>query len=326
MEITEPFSKLREDCIGDAGAADGAVKNWCRLLRVPNLFTVPGDPVLGHVIAEGAMGLFAALPAVVVSLCMYCFGLVGNDLNDIEEDKEERPERPLASGAISKRAARLLAGVFLVAGLTVAWHINTAVFILAVSLGMTIWMYNKFLKRNSFLGPLGVSTCRVLSLLCGYHAAGTGSEYLKNMLYFSCIVWLIYFFAVSLIAYHETRRKIRVEALLLLCTVPVAWAVSAPFVSMAFYPALLLKESNPSILLAVSASCIFTFIIAKNISALVFKSDVRGTISSSAGELIVNIILLQTAGCAFVGYPRQALAVMMLFIPAKILGKIFYSS
>ncbi len=301
-------------------------KSWCRLLRLPNLFTVPGDPVLGHVIAEGGMGVLDPLPAVMVSLCMYCFGLVGNDLYDIEEDRAERPGRPLASGAVSIMPARLAAVFFLVAGLLLAWRINAAVFVAAACLGFTVLMYNTILKRNSFLGPLGVSSCRALSLFIGYLAAGTGTDYLKNMLHLCCIIWLVYFFAVSLVAYHETRKKVRMEAIVLLCAVPLSWIISAPFVSWAFYPVMLLKELNPSLILAFSATGIFTFIIAKNIITLIFKPEATGAISSSVGELIANIVLLQAAGCAFVGYPRQALIVMLLFIPAKILGKIFYSS
>ena len=53
---------------------------WGRLLRVPNLFTAPWDPVCGFLLAGGAVhpektGFLAA-----GALCAYAFGLLTNDI------------------------------------------------------------------------------------------------------------------------------------------------------------------------------------------------------------------------------------------------------
>ena len=71
---------------------------WLRLLRFPNLFTVPGDPLAGFFLAGAAAPPGNALLAVGAALCFYVCGLVLNDLVDVGEDARERPGRPLPAG------------------------------------------------------------------------------------------------------------------------------------------------------------------------------------------------------------------------------------
>src|SRR5204862_7712842 len=81
------------------------MKAWLQLFRFPNLFTVPGDPLAGFLIATGGRLDSRALCAVFASLCIYAAGLAMNDLADFAEDLRERPKRPLPSAAISRSAA-----------------------------------------------------------------------------------------------------------------------------------------------------------------------------------------------------------------------------
>ena len=69
-----------------------ALKNWLQLLRAPNLFTVPGDPLAGFLLASGGEFVaYAAFLAMGASICFYCGGLLLNDLADLEEDRRDRP-------------------------------------------------------------------------------------------------------------------------------------------------------------------------------------------------------------------------------------------
>ena len=81
------------------------LRAWLQLFRVPNLFTVPGDPLAGFLIATGGHLDTRALCAVLASLAIYAAGLAMNDLADFAEDKSERPKRPLPSGAIPRGTA-----------------------------------------------------------------------------------------------------------------------------------------------------------------------------------------------------------------------------
>lgn len=144
-----------------------------QLLRPPNLFTVPGDPLCGALLASHGIWSWKILPAVIISLACYCAGLVINDLADFSEDLQDRPNRPLPSGAVSRRAAMGLVLFFIVIALAAAALVNTALLILTgLLLGEILW-YNLLAKKSALIGPIAMGLCRGLSLLAGAAAIAT---------------------------------------------------------------------------------------------------------------------------------------------------------
>src|SRR5438132_6940273 len=95
------------------------LKAWLQLVRAPNLFTVPGDPLAGYLLASpgGARPSGALFCVIAASLCLYTYGLVLNDLADLAEDRRDRPFRPLPSGAVNPRTAAQAASLLALAGL-----------------------------------------------------------------------------------------------------------------------------------------------------------------------------------------------------------------
>src|SRR3954451_19539920 len=90
---------------------------WLQLFRAPNLFTVPGDPAMGYLLANG-WELDRGLPlSIGASLCFYSAGLLMNDLADEDEDRRDRPNRPLPSGGASRRSVFVVMLVLCAAGL-----------------------------------------------------------------------------------------------------------------------------------------------------------------------------------------------------------------
>ena len=77
----------------------GGWRAWIRLLRAPNLFTVPGDVLAGCAVAavDHAIEPARLFAALVASLCLYASGLIMNDLVDEKTDRRERPSRPIAA-------------------------------------------------------------------------------------------------------------------------------------------------------------------------------------------------------------------------------------
>ncbi len=66
--------------------------SWLELVRLPNLFTVPGDILVGAFLAGIAKNeLSVIFPVIIISLSLYISGLILNDYADYEIDKEERP-------------------------------------------------------------------------------------------------------------------------------------------------------------------------------------------------------------------------------------------
>ena len=144
---------------------------WLRLVRLPNLLTVPGDPIAGFLLASVGRSVplsLSALGAVAgASLSLYVFGLILNDLMDLETDRRERPERPLPAGEIAVPQARMAAIAMALTGLNLALVAGRAALFMAAALAGLIVLYNAALKRVPVLGVCAMGACRGLSLLLG---------------------------------------------------------------------------------------------------------------------------------------------------------------
>ncbi|GGU31516.1 SCO3242 family prenyltransferase [Streptomyces daghestanicus] len=143
---------------------------WTELLRLPALFTVPGDALAGAA-AAGARPGRRTLLAIGSSLCLYEAGMVLNDWADRAEDAAERPHRPLPSGRVHPAAALTAACALTGAGLALAARAGRPALGVAVPLAATVWAYDLALKHTP-AGPVAMAGARALDLLLG--AAGTG--------------------------------------------------------------------------------------------------------------------------------------------------------
>ncbi len=149
-----------------------SLRAWLQLFRVPNLLTVPGDPLAGFLIATGGRLDGRVGPAIVSSLCLYAAGLAMNDLADLAEDRRERPRRPLASGAIGKSAAIYATIALIVCGLGVlGTEPGQAAAMVGTLLLGAVAFYNFLTKRIPFLGAVNMGLCRALSISLGAAAA-----------------------------------------------------------------------------------------------------------------------------------------------------------
>ncbi|WP_371564315.1 SCO3242 family prenyltransferase [Streptomyces canus] len=146
---------------------------WAELLRLPALFTVPGDAFAGAA-AVSARPTGRTLLAIASSLCLYEAGMALNDWADRDVDAVERPHRPLPSGRIRPAAALGAACALTGAGLSLAACAGRPALTVAVPLAATVWAYDLVLK-NTPAGPLAMATARGLDLLLGAGAtAGVG--------------------------------------------------------------------------------------------------------------------------------------------------------
>ena len=151
------------------------MKAWLQLFRVPNLFTVPGDPLAGFLIATGGRLDSRALCAVLASLCIYAAGLAMNDLADFAEDLRERPKRPLPSGAISRSAAWIVVANLILLGLGLCFLAGPAAVLMGFGTVLGVVLYNFLTKRIPVIGAVNMGVCRGLSLLLGA-AAGLSPD------------------------------------------------------------------------------------------------------------------------------------------------------
>ncbi len=138
---------------------------WAELLRLPALFTVPGDALAGAAAAAPHPNSRTLL-AVCSSLCLYEAGMALNDWADRDEDAAERPHRPLPSGRVRPTAALAAACALTGAGLSLAARAGRPPLAVATTLAATVWAYDLALKRTP-AGPVAMAAARGLDLLLG---------------------------------------------------------------------------------------------------------------------------------------------------------------
>lgn len=154
-----------------------------QLIRAPNVFTAIADVAMGYLFTHDPFplptlhlpGEFWALLAS--SSCLYCGGMVLNDVNDLEIDRLERSDRPIPSGRVSLGFAFNLGYGLLFAGIALAFLAGyltqqyRAGFV-ASGLAVAIALYDSVLKPTP-IAPVLMGTCRTLNVLLGMSLIST---------------------------------------------------------------------------------------------------------------------------------------------------------
>lgn len=184
---------------------------WAELLRLPNLFTVPGDILLGWCLG-GMRGGIPFLP-IVASLCLYAAGLLWNDCFDASIDAKERPQRPIPSGRVSRYSVFFVACLLAVLGIFASW----TGYPIAVVLTGTILFYNLLAKHLPWIGVITMGVCRGLNVYLGVaaswplHQAPLPTHFIWAFLFFTSYIVL-----VSVIAKNEAKPGVKVGSIRML--------------------------------------------------------------------------------------------------------------
>lgn len=180
------------------------MKHWLQLFRAPNLFTVPGDPLAGWLLASAGAGMLPpALAAIIAaSLLLYGFGLLFNDLMDLPEDRVQRPSRPLPSGAVRPKRVFAVAVVIAVAALGICFLAGTKPFLFGCAILFAVIAYDFGIKRIPIAGCVNMGACRGLNVLLG---ASLAPAFTFPALVAAGVI-TAYITAVSLLARRETEN------------------------------------------------------------------------------------------------------------------------
>ncbi|MEU3103431.1 SCO3242 family prenyltransferase [Streptomyces griseoflavus] len=144
------------------------------MLRLPALFTVPGDALAGAA-AAGVRPGPRTLLAIGSSLSLYAAGMALNDWADRAEDALERPHRPIPSGRVRPAVALTAAGALTGTGLALAAAAGRPALAVATPLAATVWAYDLGLKQTP-AGPAAMAAARGLDLLLGAAATAGGTR------------------------------------------------------------------------------------------------------------------------------------------------------
>lgn len=311
----------------DTQGTGSRVRAWLELVRLPNLFTVPGDPLAGFILASALapdLRLVTALPCLVSSLCLYIAGLALNDIVDRREDAIHRPARPLPSGRITPAAALSLAVLSGAAGLAAAALAGTATLAVAVLLAAAVILYNAAAKRSPFFGPLAMGLCRGLSLLLG--AAGVEGLWFSMPVVIAAACLFCYISSVTIIASRETEEtRGPVHGLFL----PLS-SFAFPFVALALVllPDGLSFRDQPLVFSMIAVPGLAVVLATGMTGLTLARGASPAEKQRSVGRFIRALVLIQAAFCALVVGPgtAAALGVMLLWPATLLLSKRFYQS
>ena len=284
---------------------------WLRLLRLPNLFTAPGDSLAGYFLASAFRGnvsinvwIIALLTAI--SVFTYAFGVVMNDVMDYQEDCRNRPERPLPSGKISRDRATIfcaqlwgLSVVLLVICTKLKCLFFYDVLFVLLGLWLTIILYNFWLKRYRLVGSIAMGLCRGLNFLLGVTATGYGVSFAKVWPVFVPFAAITaYIAAVTWIADKENEEQ------------NVGFVVQIPAIAAAlawFGPVLPLPQKTMALAVPAFFLILTVFLLEQTAGKLHHKTVPPKEMQQSIGALLrplvfwqVTWILFSTTTAAFV--------------------------
>ena len=299
-----------------------AARAWLQLLRIPNLLTVPGDPLAGFLLAQAA-GLAATRPglrmalAAGVSLLMYSAGLLWNDWFDLAEDRRDRPGRPLPSGLVRPGIAALVANVLIALAVAVAAVAGQTTLYVTLALGAAVMAYNAFLKRLPVVGPLVMGLCRGLSVLVGAAAFAGG---LAHDAVLACAGGaMLYIAAVTVLAAGETRPDALKAKCLLVVVAAAAWCVGL---------ILTVPPAAPLARWATTAACAVAAIWMASRLAKLGDEPAPAAVQRTVGSLLRALLLIQAAAVVSTGWTGAAVAAGLAacFVLSALLGRRFYGS
>lgn len=300
----------------------GKLCAWGRLLRIPNLFTAPWDPVCGFLIAGGELfrivnsGCFiysVGLPPekivslAIAALCAYAFGLVTNDIADLKTDMAERPERPLPSGEISMKEAFIAVLVLCIIVLELSFFVGHyyTCFCMMLLLGV-ILLYNYCGRKSALLSSALMGLCRVFSFGIGVAAVYPEIPSLNMTL---CALYaagmFLFILGITLVARRETEtlksrpgRNLIPAGALLMAVSTCLWILSIPFggIPLTFSTCVYIVSELDTVTLLGAPFLLLLFFGASAEAWLAFgKMQEPAAVQKKIGFLIRTLILVQCA-------------------------------
>lgn len=300
--------------------------SWLSLLRLPNLLTVPGDPVAGGILAAAILRLPVNWDSIrscaLASLCLYSAGLLANDYFDRNKDGTERPDRPIPSNKLQPGPVLGCAALLTAAAVSFAAQAGLSALKVAVFLAIAAWSYNLGLKHIPVIGPLVMGSCRSLSFLLGSAAIGSASLLSPTLLIPAATLGLL-IAAITTLARRETefvslpRWLVPLPPLILLAGLyTLLFICRSPFA--------IHRPPSPFLLLLAAMPVVWSALI----TVPLFGRPAPSILQSHIGALIRGLILYQAALCAYAGGCGEmaALVVLAAFPVAGWLGKSFKGS
>lgn len=292
-------------------------KNYLLLIRLPNLFTLPSNIILGFVLVSTftmtITSVIQILMLVTISILLYCVGLVLNDLFDYEVDKKERPNRPLASGKISKKAAMILVTILAAISLILSLLVSVTTFSISVLLLVIIFGYDKYLK-NTQAGPFTIAAARVGNIILGTTVNISNIENFPQnfLLIFILTITFVYVSLIGFLSRYEVQGfSVKIRSYL------IPSIIAGIIFSIVIFNLIGLLKYQSLLILA-----LFSFIMAKTIYRIHNKESTG--IQQAIKQMILSIIVLDSTFLTGIAGLEIGLPVLILLAPLLVLAKKMY--
>ncbi|MDW0177332.1 MAG: UbiA family prenyltransferase [Nitrososphaeraceae archaeon] len=294
-----------------------SIKDYLALVRLPNLFTLPSNILVGMAIVSSLAFTLTSftqfLLLVTISVLLYCVGIVLNDLYDFDIDKKERPNRPLPSGKISRRSAIVLVAIFSTLALILSLQVSFSTLVISSILFSVIFGYDKYLK-NTYAGPFTIASARVMNILLGTSVSLRSVDSYSQIvtLTFILIITFVYVSLIGFISRYEVHG-FSDNTKLLLPPAIVATVISSIilFTLMGFF------KLESLIILS-----LFSFIMIISFSRI-YRRD-SGRTQQIVRNMILSIIVLDSTFLTGIIGIELGLVVLTLMAPLLVLANKMY--
>lgn len=299
---------------------------YARLVRLPAVFSAPGNVMLGFWITHGDSNDSSATllsTLVVASCCLYAAGMVWNDVWDVEKDRLERPNRPIPSGRISVQSAVQLGATLLVSGIAAAAFAGTTSLVIAVILTLFILLYDGLVKESS-AGPPVMGLCRMFNVVLGMSPAigesvASGSR-LTLLTAFGPLALIpaghaVFIAGVTLLSRSETttsRRTSLVAAAMLM------------LVGLGMHTIVLAVAGKGDASVWLGWIVVLSLVLPPTVQAV--RDAGAMAVQHAVKSAIIGLIPLDAALLLGLRGPLEAVYVLLLLVPAKTLGRWLYAT
>lgn len=306
------------------------LEDYLRLIRLPNLFTVPSNILVGYfaLIRPIHTDIVQLSLLAASSILLYASGLVFNDYFDIQIDLNERPCRPLPSGKISKRRAITIGVASMISANLAAFFAggpNSSAISGLVS--VIVISYDYKLKKTNF-GPIAMALARSINVVLGSSPALylilQNNNLLARMAFIIIFVFG-YIFSISLLSrkevqldeFHKDSQTIfrNIRATIFKCFLIIFFIVAC-IIILVF---LGIFRQDLLVNLALFSAVIITILVLQTKSGY-SSSHVRDTIQN----MVITIIIFDSIFVSGVAGLDYGLPVLILVIPAVVLSKRLY--
>jgi 4-hydroxybenzoate polyprenyltransferase len=284
-----------------------AIPAFLRLMRPANVITAYAD-ILAGVAATGVLQPERLSWLLVATTGLYGGGVVLNDVFDAQLDSVERPERPIPSGAVTLRNASLFGGLLLAAGIGAAFLCSPVSGLVASATAIAVLLYDAWGKHQNILGPANMGLCRGLNLLLGMTVAGVWPGMRTPL----GLITLCYIAGITALSRGEVRGGTRGAA-----HISIAWM--GAWISLLV---ILASRTKSGLIFAAPLLVVLLIRIGGPFWAA-YRTLEPQKIRLAIKTGILSLILLDAGLAALNGGLWFGLAVLLLYLPATLLAKLF---